>query len=110
MDLEIAPILKEFKQIPGVGNAVARDLYAMGFRSVNDLKGQNAEIMYLIHNQTRGQVQDICMLYTFRCAVYFAETPKDEQEKAKLNWWNWMDEIKMTSEQKDKELRIKYGM
>ena len=36
-----------------------------------------------------GMVQDRCLLYVFRCAVYFAETPKPQPKK--LLWWNWKD-------------------
>jgi hypothetical protein len=31
-------------------------------------------------------VQDKCLLYEFRCAVYFAEGGRDQE---KLKWWNW---------------------
>jgi len=37
-------------------------------------------------------VQDRCILYVFRCAVYFAETPANEQNSEKLKWWNWKDQ------------------
>jgi hypothetical protein len=29
------------------------------------------------------------MLYTFRCAVYYASNTKHDSEK--LKWWNWKD-------------------
>ncbi|WP_177734368.1 MULTISPECIES: helix-hairpin-helix domain-containing protein [Flavobacterium] len=32
-----------------------------------------------------------CLLYVFRCAVYFAETPMNRQDSEKLKWWNWKD-------------------
>ena len=37
----------------------------------------------------RGAHQDRCVLYTFRCAVYFAKEPNPEPER--LKWWNWKD-------------------
>lgn len=98
--------LKEFRKIPGVGKAVAMDLYNMGYRAITDLEGQDPELMYVRHNDQRGQVQDICMLYTFRCAVYFAETRGDVQDPYKLKWWNWMDGKKIDSIRKDREIRI----
>jgi hypothetical protein len=49
------------------------------------------------------------MLYTFRCAVYFANTYGGAQDPAKLKWWYWKDEKKLDSKTKDKELRKKYG-
>jgi hypothetical protein len=97
--------IKELQQIPGVGKAVALDLMAMGYTSIESLRGQDPEMMYVIHNDLRGQVQDICMLYTFRCAVYFAETEGKSRDPEKLKWWNWMDTKKVSSVQKDKEIR-----
>ena len=99
--------LKEFQQIPGVGKVVARDLYELGFRTLADLKNQDPEVLYVLHNNLRGEVQDICMLYTFRCAVYFAETPPQKQEPEKLKWWHWMDKVKVDSKTKDAEIRKK---
>ncbi|MDB5272338.1 MAG: pathogenicity locus [Chitinophagaceae bacterium] len=99
--------LKEFQQIPGVGKAVARDLYELGFRTIADLKKQDPEKLYVLHNNLRGEVQDICMLYTFRCAVYYAETPNEKREAQKLKWWHWMDKVKVDSKTKDAEIRKK---
>ena len=53
-------------------------------KSVADLKGQNPNVLYDKLNAYSGVTLDICMLYTFRCAVYFAT--KDHHEKEKLNW------------------------
>ena len=97
--------LKELRTIPGVGKVVAIDLWNLGYKSIHDLKQQDAEEIYIRHNDLRGQVQDICMLYTFRCAVYFADTYGDIQEPEKLKWWYWMDEQKVDSVTKDKEIR-----
>ncbi len=36
-----------------------------------------------------GVRQDPCVLYVFRCAVYFAEEPRPEAEL--LKWWSWKD-------------------
>jgi nucleotidyltransferase/DNA polymerase involved in DNA repair len=83
--------LKELSQIPGVGKVVSRDLYNLGFKSIKDLKGINPEKIYDSHNKFRGSIQDRCMLYTFRCAVYYANTEDEEREKQKLNWWYWKD-------------------
>jgi hypothetical protein len=33
--------------------------------------------------------QDPCVLYAFRCAVYYARTPRPRTEL--LKWWNWKD-------------------
>lgn len=82
-------VLKVLRVIPGVGPSIARDLYALGIRSVDDLCGQDPQTLYDRSNRIAGTVQDRCLLYVYRCAVYFAETRKPDAEK--LKWWNWMD-------------------
>ncbi len=81
--------LKELRTIPGVGKSIAVDLWNLGIRKVEDLKGKNPEQMYIQSNEIAGMVQDRCLLYVFRCAVYFAETEEKFREKEKLLWWNW---------------------
>lgn len=81
--------LKELRTIPGVGKSIAVDLWNLGIRKVEDLKGKNPEQMYIQSNEIAGMVQDRCLLYVFRCAVYFAETEGKFREKEKLLWWNW---------------------
>lgn len=83
--------IKELTGIPGVGKSIATDLYDIGIRHIDDLKGKDAQQLYDSSNHLAGGVQDRCLLYVFRCAVYFAETPKEEQDKEKLKWWNWKD-------------------
>jgi len=97
--------LKALQQIPGVGKTVANDLWRMGIRTVADLKGKSAEELYVLHNDERGQVQDICMLYTFRCAIYFANTVNKARDPDKLKWWNWMDKVRVSSVEKDRAIR-----
>jgi len=36
-------------------------------------------------------VQDRCLLYVFRCAVYYASTSPELYDIEKLKWWNWKD-------------------
>lgn len=81
--------LKELMKIPGVGKSISQDLYDVGIRSIKDLKGKNPEDLYRASNQKAGVVQDRCLLYVFRCAVYFAETKNPKPEL--LKWWNWKD-------------------
>ena len=99
--------LKELRKIPGVGKVVAMDLFNLGYRSIADLKGEDPEIMYVRHNSQKEEVQDICMLYTFRSAVYFADTFGQAQDPDKLKWWNWMDKQKVDSKTKDTQIRRK---
>ena len=86
-----AEVIKKLAVIPGVGKSIAGDLWNIGIRKVSDLKGQNPQLLFEASNQFAGTVQDRCLLYVFRCAVYYAETPIEEQEPEKLKWWNWKD-------------------
>lgn len=86
--------IAELKKVPGVGKVVAVDLWNLGIKSISDLKGKNPEELYEKHNHLKGSIQDRCMLYTFRCAVYFANTDEKSREPEKLKWWNWMDNEK----------------
>jgi nucleotidyltransferase/DNA polymerase involved in DNA repair len=77
--------------IPGVGKSISEDLYNIGIRKVSDLKGQTPEKLYERSNKYAGSVQDRCLLYVFRCAVYYAETKESKRNSEKLKWWNWKD-------------------
>ena len=88
-DINKVKILKEFRTIPGIGKVCSLDLWNIGLRSINDLAGQNPGILYNKLNTLTGMTHDICMLYTFRCAVYFATEITHDKEK--LNWWYWKD-------------------
>lgn len=81
--------LKDLQQIPGVGIKLSQVLYDLGYTSVDNLKGQDPEEMYLSLCNLYGKHIDRCVLYVFRCAVYFAENTLYEPEL--LKWWNWKD-------------------
>jgi hypothetical protein len=78
---------KELQQIPGVGKSIARDLYDLGICSVSDLKNKNPEKLYAQLCLERGIHIDRCVLYVFRCAVYYASNKKHDPEL--LKWWRW---------------------
>lgn len=81
--------LKQLQLIPGVGKSIALDLYDLGYASPADLKGEDPEAMYYKLIALRGAHLDRCLLYVFRCGVYFASS--NEHDPAKLKWWNWKD-------------------
>ena len=83
--------LLELQRIPSVGKACSLDLWKLGVRKVDDLKGRNPQELYEQLNQLTGIRHDVCMLYTFRCAVYFASTKKPEPDK--LKWWYWKGKL-----------------
>jgi len=80
-------VMKELMTIPGVGKSVALDLIKLGYHSVSELKGENPEAMYEQSCKLEGIRIDRCLLYVYRCAVYFAENEQHETDK--LKWWNW---------------------
>jgi hypothetical protein len=81
--------LADLTRIPGVGPSIASDLYFLGVREVAELRGRNPERLYSELCRETGQHVDRCVLYVFRCAVYFASESKHDPEK--LKWWNWKD-------------------
>lgn len=80
---------KNLQSIPGVGKSIAGDLREIGILCVDDLKGKDPQKLYEQSNAVAGVMQDRCLLYVFRCAVYFAEHEQHDAEK--LKWWNWKD-------------------
>lgn len=80
---------EELRTIPGIGKSLERDLLDLGYRRVSDLRGEDPERMYERLIELRGQHIDRCVLYVFRCAVYFAAGPPHEPDR--LKWWNWKD-------------------
>ena len=81
----------DLQTIPGVGKSLAADLHSLGIRRVKDLRGKNPEQMYEQLMINAGRHVDRCVLYVFRCAVYFAEN--DQPDPEKLKWWNWKDRV-----------------
>ena len=80
---------KELQIIPGVGPSIAQDLIDLGYTCVSKLKGEDPELMYQGLCGLRSQKIDRCVLYVFRCAVYFANSKIHDSEL--LKWWNWKD-------------------
>lgn len=81
--------LKQFQTIPGIGKSIAQDLWNLGLRSISDLKGKDPQKLYDQLCLQQRQHLDRCLLYTFRCAAYFASHTKHDPEK--LKWWFWKD-------------------
>lgn len=77
--------------IPGIGPSLAADLRLLGFEQVVDLVKADPQAMYDQLCALTKTRQDPCVLYTFRCAVYFARTPTDKRDRELLKWWHWKD-------------------
>jgi adenine-specific DNA glycosylase len=84
--------IKQLQVIPGVGPSIAQDLLDLGYRQVTELRDENPERMYRALCDLRDMHIDRCMLYVFRCAVYYATQRKHDPEL--LKWWNWKDSAK----------------
>jgi predicted flap endonuclease-1-like 5' DNA nuclease len=82
-------ISDEFQTIPGVGKSLSKNFIALGYRKVHDLRGESPETMYQNLIQLRGHPVDRCVLYVFRCAVYYANNSLHDPEL--LKWWSWKD-------------------
>lgn len=79
-------------EIPGVGKSIAHDLWRIGVTQISDLKHKDPELLYALSNDQAGCIQDRCLLYVFRCAVYYADTEAKKRQPEKLKWWNWKDQ------------------
>ena len=83
-------VKEDLTRIPGVGPSIAADLYRLGIQEVAELRGQNPEAMYEETCRLEGVKVDRCVLYVYRCAVYFASEARPEKEL--LQWWKWKDD------------------
>ncbi len=79
----------ELEQIPGVGKSIAADLHRLGVTSIRQLKREDPEKLYGKLCRFQASPVDRCVLYVFRCAVYYASTRDPDPEL--LKWWNWKD-------------------
>lgn len=81
----------DLQRIPGVGPSIEQDLLGLGVGAVEELKGRDPEQLYRQLCEQRGEHVDRCVLYVFRCAVYFSET--ESPRESLLKWWNWKDKV-----------------
>lgn len=77
----------DLKRIPGVGPNMEQHLKNIGIHCVADLVGRDPEDLYHRDCLEKGFQDDKCVLYVYRCAVYFAE--HEDHEPEKLKWWYW---------------------
>jgi len=79
----------DLERIPGVGPSITADLHELGIMRVEDLRGADPQELYDRLCAVRGVHIDRCVLYVFRCAVYFAGTERHDPDL--LKWWHWKD-------------------
>ncbi len=88
-----ADVLRRFREMPNVGPRTAEDLWRLGFRRIEDLRGRDPQEMYDRLCALKGVRIDRCQLYVFRSVVYHAtrRSPKPELMK----WWAWKDRTRI---------------
>jgi len=87
----------ELRLIPGIGPRLERDLLNLGIKKISDLEKKDPEKLYKKLEQLTNSHQDRCVLYVFRCAVYYAKGGRNAE---KLKWWNWKDTSTQTRRSK----------
>jgi hypothetical protein len=78
--------------IPGIGKSLAEDLREIGVHRIQDLTGKDPQSLFKDLCTLHQMKIDPCVLYAFRCAVYYAEN--DEHDPELLKWWNWKTRTK----------------
>ena len=81
----------QLENIPGVGPRIAEELHSIGVQCINDLRDADAEQLYDRLCDFKAAPVDRCVLYVFRCAVYFVINKEHDPEL--LKWWNWKDAL-----------------
>lgn len=81
--------VEDLQRIPGIGANMEQHLNNIGIQCVADLKGRDPEELYHLDCLKKGFQDDKCVLYVFRCAVYYAE--HEQPDPKKLKWWYWKD-------------------
>lgn len=82
--------MSELRNIPNVGDQTEQDLLAMGYTTIDSLKGKRAEELYEEECRLRDCTIDRCQLYLYRAVEYFVNTDHPDPEKYK--WWLWKDD------------------
>lgn len=83
--------MSELRKIPNIGKQSEKDLIAMGYTTIESLKGRTGEELYAEECAMRGFAIDRCQLYLYRALEYFVNTPRPDPAKCK--WWHWKDEF-----------------
>jgi len=77
------------QSIPGIGPKLEAKLRLIGISAVADLANRDPQALYEQLEEKLGCHVDRCVLYVFRCAVYYASTARHDPEK--LQWWAWKE-------------------
>ncbi|RDD41686.1 hypothetical protein TrispH2_006146 [Trichoplax sp. H2] len=84
-------VIKEFTVIPSIGKSLAEDMYNLDINSIEELKMHHPDQMYAKLRAQAAAPMCRCVLYAFRCAVYYASIPIQYHDKQLLKWSSWSD-------------------
>lgn len=76
--------MSELRKIPNVGETTEQDLIAMGYTTIESLKGKSADELYAEECALRGCTLDRCQLYLYRAVEYFVNT--ENPDPMKCHW------------------------
>lgn len=79
--------LRRLQDLPGIGPRLADDLFMLGYRDPEDLKGANPVQMFRRLEKLARSAQDPCVFDAFQCAVYVAST--EDPDPLLSHWWTW---------------------
>ena len=79
--------LTQLEGLTSVGPSIAKDLWILGYRSVESLRIAKPEAMYDRLCELAGHRVDPCVEDVFRCAV--AQARHDDLSSEARNWWYW---------------------
>lgn len=71
-----------------IGKAMVRDFELLGIRTVDALKGRDADQLFAELQAKTGSRQDPCVLDTFRAAIAQAEDPDLPAEQCQWFYWS----------------------
>ena len=81
----------DLTKVPGVGKNMKQHLNRIDIHAVEDLIGRDPQELYMASCLQENSQLDLCVLYVYRGAVYFAEHETHDREK--LDWWYWKDHV-----------------
>lgn len=83
--------MSELRKIPNVGKQTEQDLIAMGYITIESLRGKSAQQLYDEECALKGQLVDRCQLYLYRAVEYFVNS--ENPDISKCHWWLWKDDF-----------------
>lgn len=83
--------MSELRKIPNVGKQTEQDLIAMGYITIESLRGKSAQQLYDEECALKGQLVDRCQLYLYRAVEYFVNN--ENPDISKCRWWLWKDDF-----------------